>query len=146
MTVQEKIKEVCDLLLASKIFLHQIHLTYKDYADHLLADRLAEGLIDNIDRIKEEYIGLFEETSIADARAVGKNVNDYLAELPEGSLKEDSAALFEKQAAFFETINTLCNELDAECKSAGMKTVIGDVAEAVQQKLYLIYQRTSQTK
>ncbi|MGB2578199.1 hypothetical protein AAIR98_000117 [Elusimicrobium simillimum] len=58
-------KKITDILLAIKTYAHQIHLNFKDYGDHLLADKMREDIDADIDRLKELVMATMPEISHA---------------------------------------------------------------------------------
>nr|DAH89338.1 MAG TPA: DNA binding protein [Caudoviricetes sp.] len=65
------LKQICDVLTALRQYLHQAHLCAQDkgYAAHLLLNDLYERVSEDIDRLKELYIGSTGDTSIANAES-----------------------------------------------------------------------------
>lgn len=65
------LKQICDVLTALRQYLHQAHLCAQDkgYAAHLLLNDLYESVSEDIDRLKELYIGSTGDTSIANAES-----------------------------------------------------------------------------
>lgn len=65
------LKQICDVLTALRQYLHQAHLCAQDkgYAAHLLINDLYERVSEDIDRLKELYVGSTGDTSIANAES-----------------------------------------------------------------------------
>lgn len=65
------LKQICDVLTALRQYLHQAHLCAQDkgYAAHLLLNDLYERVSEDIDRLKELYVGSTGDTSIANAES-----------------------------------------------------------------------------
>ena len=65
------LKQICDVLTALRQYLHQAHLCAQDkgYSAHLLLNNIYERVSEDIDRLKELYIGSTGDTSIATAES-----------------------------------------------------------------------------
>lgn len=139
-----EIIEICNLLKASKTLLHQIHLKFTDYADHLLADRLSEGLQDNIDRLKELYISVYDE-DIANALPSASEEAEYLKQIPSSENKDENN-LFAAQLQFFKTLISLCTEVEDKSDNIGIRNAVADIGEDIQRKIYLTQNRLKSKK
>lgn len=78
------LKQIADATTALRQYLLQIHwLSHnKDYAGHLLAERLSAPLSDTIDRLKEISLGIGEEESIAYAFNSLTSAAELLSQYP----------------------------------------------------------------
>ena len=76
-------KKITDALQALSQLLKQIHLTPPDYQTHLLTERLYSPIDDEIDRIKENYLGYSGGTEIAQALGSLDEASKILTEYPE---------------------------------------------------------------
>lgn len=137
------LKQVADALTALRQYLHQIHLCShdKDYAGHLLADRLIEPISDDIDRLKEISLGLGEDLSIAYATDSLDAASALLSAYPQGAdtqamwrackqLEMKTCDLIEQSASFYE-----------DKKAFGLQGIVnalGDISEKRIRDIYLI--------
>ena len=69
---------ITDLLTALLQLLKQKHLLSKDYQEHLLYERLEDGIDEDIDRIKEIALACGYSEDIANAENSLKNANEAL--------------------------------------------------------------------
>ncbi len=79
-----KILRIIDLILALEIWLEELHLTAKDYALHLLAERLSDGFKQHKDAIREVSISLLQDDDqVADAKRTLRSAANIISLIPD---------------------------------------------------------------
>lgn len=137
------LKKISDSITALRQYLHQIHLCSrnKDYAGHLLAERLGDPLNDTIDRIKEISLGLGEELSIAYATNSLNSASVLLTHYPQGTntqemwhackkLEMQTCDFIEEACIYYTQKNTFGLQ--------GILNALGDISEQRIRDIYLI--------
>lgn len=131
----KNIKRITDLLLALKLLAHQTHLLSVSHADHLLAERIQDGLDSNIDILKEVALYCFDDNSIASCSHTSEGAFNILHDI-----KTDISI---EQA--FSYILEIIDQIELECSNktehTAMDTVLGDTARDIAQKGYLVKKR-----
>jgi hypothetical protein len=125
--------KITAILTAVEKLAHQIHLNFKDYGEHLLADRLRDGIPDDIDRLKElSYVSAPE---ISNAYASLTGAAQYLKEIPE---TKDINELFDYLLQLeLEAVRLITAEIP-KSKSEGIKNALGDICEKRERDIYLL--------
>lgn len=79
-----KILRIIDLILALEIWLEELHLTAKDYALHLLAERLSDGFEQHKDAIREVSISLLQDDDqVANAKRTLRSAANIISLIPD---------------------------------------------------------------
>jgi hypothetical protein len=129
-------KAITNILLAISTFSHQIHLNFKDYGTHLLADRLRDGIDDDIDRLKE--LAMPTLPSISSAKSSLSGALDFIKDIPETkSIDEMFSYLLQLEE---EAVRLIAAEI-GKTKSEGIKNSLADISEKREQNIYLIKNR-----
>ena len=135
------LNKISDLLSATLSLLEQKHLLAKDYQQHLLYERLQNGINEDIDRIKEIALACGYNEEIADAKKSLANAKiildqtDDLFALMQKTIKEINIVI--------ETLNKTENEQiegtfdQFQCKE-GIINMLGDIAEKRIRDIYLL--------
>ena len=106
------LKQICDVLTALRQYLHQAHLCAQDkgYSAHLLLNNIYERVSEDIDRLKELYIGSTGDTSIANAESSLLGALKYIRALEvapdfNGMLEKSSDELIRQGISFYSENN-----------------------------------------
>ena len=135
----QNIKKITDLLLALKLLAHQTHLLSVSHADHLLAERIQDGLDSNIDLLKEISLYYFNENYIASCCDTLEGALDYVKDVNE-NISIDQA--FSYILEIIDKLISMCGiSIETEERKTGLTTALGDVARDLSQKGYLVKQR-----
>lgn len=136
---------ISDYLSALLQLLKQAHLTAKDYQDHLLYERLQEGIDEDIDRVKEIALACGYSDDIANARQSLQNATNVLdrinsiTELEQQTIIEINKIIkkLNKENADEEnsSIDGVFNESVAK---EAIINMLGDIAEKRTRDLYLL--------
>lgn len=122
-------KEILVTLIALKQYIKQYHWQATSYQDHILADKLEEGLEDYIDEVAELSL-VTEKTANVEARHLLGLAENYL----NGKDKADLSTLGELFAELLEELQSV-NE---QVKILGIADLTGRLSNSVLRKLYLI--------
>lgn len=135
----ENIKRITDLLLALKLLSHQTHLLSVSHADHLLAERIQDGLDENIDLLKEISLYYFDTKYIASCCDTLEGALDYVKDVNENiSIDQSFSYILE----IIDRICSMCGiAIESDSQRTGLATALGDVARDLSQKGYLVKQR-----
>lgn len=78
--IEHNIEDIANLILAIKIYAHQLHLNFKRYDQHLLADRIADDIFKHLDPLKELWYEQYKP--ISDAKYSLEGAISVLEEAP----------------------------------------------------------------
>lgn len=132
-------KKITGLLGALDKMLHNVHLIFKDYAEHLLADRLRDGISDNIDRLKELSIAFDGNLGIASAVESAKDILQYVeAAYPEEQSGNPNLDLWKAIRELYIFIIAECSEQISLSDSEGIINALGDISEGLMRDKYLV--------
>lgn len=128
----DKINEVIGYIVAITSFAKDIHYNNVGYADHLLADRVVEG-IDIADDIKEQMI-------IAE-RSMPLSSKDYLKKAEEfiPDIKDENRANWVALLELFEDFKKVIDEVKA---NRGGNSLMDNLAQAVNTSRALLFIQT----
>ena len=128
----DKINEVISYIVAITSFAKDIHYNNVGYADHLLADRVVEG-IDIADDIKEQMI-------IAE-RSMPLSSKDYLKKAEEliPDIKDENRANWTALLELFEDFKKVIDEVKA---NRGGNSLMDNLAQAVNTSRALLFIQT----
>ena len=134
-------KNITAKLGALKLMLHDLHLHFTDYSEHLLADKLQEGINDNIDRLKELEISYAGSLEIASAL---ESASSVLKEIQ--AFYPDATTPAEKHSVeLWKSIRKLYIALVGQCKaeiektdSEGIMNALADISEGLMRNKYLV--------
>lgn len=135
-------KKITAMLGALDKMLHEVHLSFNIYGEHLLADRLRGGISENVDRLKE--LSISDDGDLSIAAAVG-SVEGIYAIVKEFSPKTMEGSEKDKQEGRWLAIRELYISLIAECSvvisrtdSEGIANALGDISESLMRNKYLV--------
>ena len=107
------------------------------YADHLLFQRLYEGIREEIDNVGEKLVGVYGEQYV-----------DFSLRLASINKLSDFLDIIQNQQAFISTgiaieikLQDLLQEVDSGTFSAGVKDLFAGIANSHEGHLYLLKQR-----
>lgn len=143
------IKRLTDLILAQRIFLHNIHLLSISNGDHKLAEELEDDLMDFVDDVKEISLYVYpNQESIAYANETAQGALDILKQIPSQPLPIDE--LFSYSLQIFEEIIKTSYEIDVQetnnIQSFGLRNLVQDIAEQCSKKGYRLKQRLKEER
>mgnify|MGYP003290444973 CR=1 FL=1 len=130
----KKLHRLTNLLLALKLLAQQAHLLSISHSDHLLAERIEDGLDDNIDTLKELALFCYDEDFIASCAETAQGVFNILHEIKTDITIEQT----------FSYILEIIQEIVKECTPTNFQaldTAIGDTARDIGRKGYLVKRR-----
>ncbi|MBP3514282.1 MAG: hypothetical protein J6J74_07395 [Elusimicrobiaceae bacterium] len=140
------LKQICDALTALRQYLLQTHWACrKSYAIHLLTDRIYQGISDDIDRLKELYIGATSDLSISCAETTFKDALSYIRALS-ASTDLDTHAMLDNCLKLEITVSNLLNQAtdfynnqpEGTPFKAGILNALGDIDEKRLRDIFLI--------
>ena len=137
------LKQICDVLTALRQYLHQAHLCAQDkgYAAHLLLNDLYERVSDDIDRLKELYIGSTGDTSIANAESSLLGALKYIRALevaPDFNSMLKNCLVLEKTADELIRQGVAFYTENPGSFAQGILNALGDVDERRLKEFYLL--------
>lgn len=132
---------IADFLSALIQVLKQKHLTAKDYQEHLLYERLQQGIDDDIDRIKELALACGYSEDIADAKnslqKAANILNDFndVLELEQQTIREINKIIHR-----LNNKNSIQPEevFDEQTAKEAIINMLGDIAEKRTRDIYLL--------
>lgn len=135
------LNHLCNLLTALLQLLKQEHLLSKDYQEHLLYERLADGIDDDIDRIKELALacGYSEEiahakNSLLEAENILTEYDDVLS-LEKIIIEEIESIIVKLNNNKDDGIEGIFNQYKAR---EGIINALGDISEKRIRDIYLL--------
>lgn len=132
---------ITDLLTALLQLLKQKHLLSKDYQEHLLYERLQEGIDDDIDRIKELAIACGYNELIANAQNSLYRASEILA-IDDNVISIEKKIVEEIQNIVIMLNNTkgdgIEGTFDQYKAQEGIINALGDISEKRVRDIYLL--------
>lgn len=133
-----KLFDLLKLLYCIRFFAKDIHYTAKGdsfYSDHLLADRIIDGLDDFIDDINENlYLG-FEEKAPTSAEVLLGVVDSLLV------AKDDIKKNWETLYNYIKETEELIYKIEEEYDIPQINSLLDNIADDLQKKKGLIWRR-----
>lgn len=131
---------IADFLTALLQLLKQKHLTTKNYDEHLLYERLQDGIDEDIDRIKEIALACGYNEDIANAfislDRAAKIVAKYQDVL---ELEQQTIAEINRIAAILSNSKTELSEVfNEQTAKEAIINMLGDIAEKRTRDIYLL--------
>lgn len=132
---------IANLLTALNQLLKQNHLVSENYQNHLLFERLGEGIDEDIDRVKEIALACGYSEDIANAQKSLATASEVLEEFSDIELLEKhiitkiNQFIDELNNNETETLDGVFNEYTAKQAVCNM---LGDIAEKRTRDLYLL--------
>ena len=112
------------------------------YADHLLLDRLASETGARIDQVAEKIIGVTGNAALLNLPDILKKQYEYIKDLPYNA--PENTVIFQTGLQMEMKLQELCKVIDAAPESSlGVKTMVGDIANESEGRIYLLKQRLS---
>lgn len=131
------------LMITLRDYYHTAHVCVKNsvsYSDHLLLERLYDGVSDYVDPIKEKMLGIGMGDESVHLPTIYKKVFERIKDLPYAA--KENAAYFTAALAMEESLKSLCSTIDkTEGTSVGVRNFVGDIADKSEGRCYLIKQR-----
>jgi len=124
-------QEILILLIAIKQYIKQYHWQAKSYQEHILADKLEEGLEDYIDEIAE--LSIVAELSEKQVKA-----KDLLEQAAQCLGNEDKADLLSIMNLFV-SLSEEVNAFEEKAEALGLKDLCGRLSNTILRKVYLIH-------
>ena len=123
-------KDILVTLIALKQYIKQYHWQAKSYQEHILADKLEEGLEDYIDETAELSV-VVEQT---DEHLQAGGLLDVAAKiLPEGKAELQQVALL------LIRLNQQLKELKPKVGEMGVEDLLSRLSNSILRKIYLIH-------
>jgi len=126
------------VLYCIKFFAKDIHYTAKGdsfYSDHLLADRVIDGLDDFIDDINENlYLG-FEEKAPSSKQVIVGVAQDLML------VQDDTKVNWKRLYSYLEEAEELIYKIEEEYKFPQISSLLDNIAGDLQKKKGLIWRR-----
>lgn len=124
-------KDILVTLIALKQYIKQYHWQAKSYQEHILADKLEEGLEDYIDETAELSV-VVEQTD--EHLQAGKLLAEAASILPEGA---DST--LRQIALLLVALNDKLKELKPKVGEMGVEDLFSRLSNSILRKIYLIH-------
>ena len=130
--------DLLKVLYCIKFFAKDIHYTAKGdsfYSDHLLADRIIDGLDDFIDDINENlYLG-FEEKAPISKQIIASVTKDLML------VQDDTKVNWRRLYSYLEEAEELIYKIEEEYKFPQISSLLDNIANDLQKKKGLIWRR-----
>ena len=130
--------DLLKVLYCIKFFAKDIHYAAKGdlfYSDHLLADRVIDGIDDFIDDINENlYLGFEEEAPIS-KQVIAGVAEDLLL------VQDDIKVNWKRLYAYLEEAEELIYKIEEEYKFPQISSLLDNIANDLQKKKGLIWRR-----
>lgn len=130
--------DLLKVLYCIKFFAKDIHYTAKGdsfYSDHLLADRIIDGLDDFIDDINENlYLG-FEEKAPISKQVIAGVAEDLML------VQDDIKVNWRRLYSYLEEAEELIYKIEEEYKFPQISSLLDNIANDLQKKKGLIWRR-----
>ena len=130
--------DLLKVLYCIKFFAKDIHYTAKGdgfYSDHLLADRVIDGLDDFIDDINENlYLGFEEEAPIS-KQVIAGVAKDLML------VQDDIKVNWKRLYSYLEEAEELIYKIEEEYKFPQISSLLDNIANDLQKKKGLIWRR-----
>jgi len=130
--------DLLKVLYCIKFFAKDIHYTAKGdsfYSDHLLADRVIDGLDDFIDDINENlYLG-FEEKAPSSKQVIVGVAQDLML------VQDDKKVNWKRLYSYLEEAEELIYKIEEEYKFPQISSLLDNIANDLQKKKGLIWRR-----
>ena len=130
--------DLLKLLYCIKFFAKDIHYMVKGdlfYSDHLLADRIIDGLDDFIDDINENlYLG-FEEEAPTSKQVIAGVAKDLML------VQDDIKVNWKRLYSYLEEAEELIYKIEEEYKFPQISSLLDNIADDLQKKKGLIWRR-----
>lgn len=124
-------KDILVTLIALKQYIKQYHWQAKSYQEHILADKLEEGLEDYIDETAELSVVVEQADEHLQA---GKLLAEAATILPEGA---DST--LRQIALLLVALNDNLKELKPKAGEMGVEDLFSRLSNSILRKIYLIH-------
>lgn len=134
----EKVTEVIASLVAIENFCKDIHYTNVTYEDHLLADRIHDGISTHIDDIKEQVVLSGEELPLPSKEYLKKAI-----ELIPDVNSEENRANWINLIALIKSTVSLLNGVKVD--NRGVNALLDNIAQDLNTDLALLYIQTRRT-
>lgn len=131
----EKITELIARLTAICSFAKDIHYTNVSYEDHLLADRIHDGIDTQLDDIKEQIILSKRELPLSSKEYLKKAI-DFIPDVN----KDDNKANWIFLRDLIETTRTLLNEIKPEDRAGN--ALLDNIAQSLSTDAALLFIQT----
>lgn len=131
----EKVTELIAHLVAIENFCKDIHYTNVSYEDHLLADRIHDGISTHIDDIKEQVILSGDELPLSSKEYLKKAIEV----IPDISTQENKVNWINLKNLIKET-KTITNNFKSEDR--GINALIDNIAQDLSTDLALLFIQT----
>lgn len=129
-TIEEAMQNILIILIALKQYIKQYHWQAKSYQEHILADKLEEGLEDYIDEVAELSVVIDLSDESLKANVLLGKASLYL----EGKGKADLLNIAQ-------VLSDLGDEIDRvndKAEAIGIKDLCGRLSNSLLRKIYLI--------
>lgn len=135
---------ISDFLTALLQLLKQKHLTAKDYQEHLLFERLQDGIDEDIDRIKEIALACGYSEDIANAKdsfqSAAEVLNSFgdVLEIEQQTIKEINKIINKLNGENNEKNIVLDEVFNEQTAKEAIINMLGDIAEKRTRDIYLL--------
>lgn len=133
-----KLFDLLKLLYCIKFFAKDIHYMVRGdsfYGDHLLADRVADGIDNFIDDINENlYLG-FEEEAPSSKQVIASVAEDLLM------VQKDDEQNWRRLYSYLEEAEELIYKIEEEYKVPQISSLLDNISDDLQKKKGLIWRR-----
>ena len=130
--------DLLKVLYCIKFFAKDIHYTAKGdsfYSDHLLADRIIDGLDDFIDDINENLYLVFEEKAPISKQIIASVTKDLML------VQDDTKVNWRRLYSYLEEAEELIYKIEEEYKFPQISSLLDNIANDLQKKKGLIWRR-----
>ena len=137
--VQSAVKNLCDALTATAQYIKQTHLCAAEggYSTHKITNDIYEHLNDAVDRLKELYISIYQDKSIAKASSSFASALSYLQLIPDLDDVDNPQTMINNCVAL---LNNLVEYINRETTNSdkGLENALGDICETIERDKYLL--------
>ena len=144
--VQTAVKQLCDALTATSQYIKQTHLCAADggYSLHKITDQIYGHLNDAVDRLKELYISIYNDKTIAKASSSFASALSLLQKIPQVDVVDQQHIMIANSIALLDNIITFIQQTPIEQKA--LDNAITDICETIVRDNYLLKQEVKNAK
>ena len=136
--VQTALKDLCNALTATAQYVKQTHLcaAYGGFSIHKITNDIYEHLDDATDRLKELYISIFQDRTIAKASSSLAEALALVQNIPNYNDTETPQVMVKNCVDLLSSLAELINNIHTDNK--GLENALGDICETIQRDNYLL--------
>lgn len=137
--VQTAVKNLCDALTATAQYIKQTHLCAAEggYSTHKITNDIYEHLNDAVDRLKELYISIYQDKSIAKASSSLASALSFLQKIPQVDVIDKPQVMLTNSVAILDNLIAYINK-EVAVEDKGLENAVADICETIERDNYLL--------